>query len=191
MAEWWSSMALFEKVFWYIAIPSSVLFLIQMIMTFTGMGGEGDTDTDGGNGDEGGEDSGSTFRVFTVRNVIIFFAVFGWCGITLYSSGVSEALTVILSMVLGIVVMAVVAGLFYAITRLTQSGTMDPKNALGLMGEVYIPIPAHRGGAGKIQITIQGALREMEAVTEGKTLPRGTVIKVVEVLNNNVLLVQK
>lgn len=185
MTQWWNGIGLFERVLWYIAIPATALFLIQVVMTFTGLGGEeGDAD-----GDDAGD--GSAFRIFTVRNLIIFFAVFGWCGITLYNSGADELVTVLVSILLGIVIMFVVAGLFYAITRLTQSGTMNPRNALDQYGEVYIPIPAHRSGAGKIQIMLQGAMREMDAVTEGKMLPRGTVVKVVEVLSNNVLLVQK
>lgn len=194
MTAWWSGLGLFERVLWYIAVPATALFLIQAVMTFTGLGGaEGDADGDaaGDGGEESGDGDGSAFRIFTVRNLIIFFAVFGWCGITLYNSGAGELVTVLVSILLGITIMILVAGLFYAITRLTQSGTMNPRNALGQYGEVYIPIPAHRSGAGKIQITLQGAMREMDAVTEGKMLPRGTVVKVVDVLNNNVLLVQK
>jgi len=199
-------MDLFERVFWYLAIPSSVLFLIQMVMTFAGLGGDngdggvdaeggfdadGDIDTDGGDFDEGADLMESPFRVFTVRNIIIFFAVFGWSGITLYNAGIGPIVTVMISAILGIIVMLVVAGLFYFITRLAQNGTMNPQNAKGLKGEVYLPIPANRGGVGKIHITFQGALREMDAVTEGKTIPRGAIVEVVDVLSNNILLVKK
>ena len=206
MADWWSNMALFEKVFWYLAIPSSVLFLIQMVMTFAGLGGDsgdggidaeggfdvdGDFDADGGDFDEITDITESPFRVFTVRNIIIFFAVFGWSGITLHNSGVGQIPTVLVSTLLGIIVMLAVAGLFYFVTRLTQNGTMNPQNAKGLTGEVYLPIPANRGGIGKIHITFQGAFREMDAVTEGKAIPRGAIVQVIDVLSNNILLVKE
>lgn len=198
MADWWGSIDFFEKILWYIAIPFTVLFLIQMIMTFIGMGGEGgDTgdggdggDGDGGDGDEDG-DGDSTFRVFTVRNFIIFLTVFGWSGITLYNAGVNELLTVFLSVIIGVMVMLMVAFLFYSITRLAESGTLNINSAKGRTGEVYIPIPAKGTGVGKIQITLQGSLREMEAMTQGKAIPRGEMVKVVDVIDNRLLLVEK
>ena len=183
-------MAVFERILWYISIPASVLFVIQMIMTFIGIGGEsGDIgDCEDAGGDFRGDNP--TFAVFTVRNFIIFFTVFGWCGITLYNAGVSEIFTVLISTVVAIIVMFIVVGLFYGITRLAQNGTMNINYAKGKVGEVYIPIPAKKSGVGKVHITLQGALREVEAITEGKSIPRGAIVKVVDVINNNLLLVE-
>ena len=201
MGEWWSGMLMFEKVFWYIAIPFTALFFIQLVLTFTGMGGE---DADGGmEGDAGGEDfdvegdgdgdigEAGGFQIFTVKNFITFFTVFGWSGITLHNAGANEYLVLLGSLLIAVAVMLLVALLFVSITRLAQSGTMDVKNALGRTGEVYLPIPAGRAGRGKISITLQGALREVDAVTAGEALPRGAAVRVVEVGGNGVLLVEK
>ena len=184
MAEWWSNLIMFEKVFWYIAIPFTALFFIQLVMTFTGMGGE-DVDGDADAGDAGG------FRIFTVKNFIIFFTVFGWSGIALHNAGANEYLVLFGSLLIATAVMLLIALLFVSITRLAQSGTMDVKNALGTTGEVYIPIPVGRSGRGKITIMLQGALREIDAVTEGDALPRGAAVRVVDVVGNGVLLVEK
>ncbi len=201
MGEWWSSMLMFEKVFWYIAIPFTVLFFIQLVLTFTGMGGE---DADGGmEGDAGGEDfdvegdgdgdigEAGGFHIFTVKNFITFFTVFGWSGITLLNAGANEFLVLLGSLLIASAVMLLVALLFVSITRLAQSGTMDFNNAVGGTGEVYIPIPAERSGRGKISITLQGALREVDAVTAGEALPRGAAVRVVEAMGNGVLLVER
>ena len=199
MSEWWGNMMMFERIFWYIAIPFTVLFFIQLVLTFTGMGGEdtggefgdggadldGDGDADGDGGDGGG------FRIFTVKNFITFFTVFGWSGITLHNAGAGEYLVLLGSLLIAVAVMLLVALLFVSITRLAQSGTMDLKGAKGRSGEVYIPIPAGRSGRGKISITLQGALREIDAVTEGEALPRGTAVRVVDITGNGVLLVEK
>ena len=40
------------------------------------------------------------------------------------------------------------------------------KNALNSIGEVYLTVGANRSRTGKIQIKIQGALRELEALTD-------------------------
>lgn len=193
MESWWNSIPSFERVFWCFAIPFSVVFVIQLILTFSGMGGDGDMDMDGDVGDADMDADGldSPFHFFTVRNFIIFFTVFGWTGITLYRSGASEAVTVIISVLLGLIVMLIVASLFYLVNRLAESGNVDIHNAKGAIGEVYIPIPAKKSGTGKIHITFQGSLREINAMTKGEMLPTGTVVKVVDILEGHILLVEK
>ncbi len=64
-------------------------------------------------------------------------------------------------------------------------------NALGCKGNVYLKIPAGKGGEGKVQISIQGAIREFDALTLGEELETGAPIKVVEVINDSTLLVER
>ena len=91
---------------------------------------------------------------------VINLAVYGLsAGFTQQTDGMRDAFVA----VLGPVVMLLVALLFVSITRLAQSGTMNVKNAVGRTGEVYIPVPAARSGRGKVSITLQGALREIDA----------------------------
>ncbi|NJM15461.1 MAG: hypothetical protein HC896_08880 [Bacteroidales bacterium] len=40
MNNWWLTMPTQEKVFWLIALPSTIVFLFQLFLTFAG----GDTD---------------------------------------------------------------------------------------------------------------------------------------------------
>ncbi|WZL72743.1 hypothetical protein QBE52_17010 [Clostridiaceae bacterium 35-E11] len=196
MTAWWHSMESFEKVFWYFAIPFSVVLAIQLILTFTGMGGGGDVDTlddgfdvDGDTEGDGGVDS--SFQLFTVRNFITFFTVFGWAGIATYHTGASKAMTIFAAITIGIIVMGIVASLFYFIMKLSENGTMNLKNAVGATGEVYLSIPERKSGIGKVQITVQGSLKEMEAMTEGEAIPTDAIIKVVDVLSDHILLVEK
>ena len=75
--------------------------------------------------------------------------------------------------------------------RLAEDGTLRIKNALGAIGEVYLPIGANRSKTGKVQIIVQGSLRELEALTdEDNTLPTGTVVKVIEIVSAELLLVE-
>jgi len=84
----------------------------------------------------------------------------------------------------------IVAGLFYSMLKLTESGNIDYKNAIGLTGEVYIPIPENKSGLGKIQITIQDSLKEVEAMTKGEYIGTGNFVKVTGLVNN-ILVVEK
>lgn len=88
--------------------------------------------------------------------------------------------------------MLAMATLFYLMSKLVESGNMNLKNAVGRSGEVYLPIPANRQGIGKIQITVQGTLQTLDAITDDKE-PIGTsaLIQVVEVINDQILLVRR
>ena len=87
--------------------------------------------------------------------------------------------------------MVATSSLFFFMQRLTEDGSLKMKNALGQIGEVYLPIGANRTKTGKVQIRVQGSLRELEALTdEEKDLPTGTVVKVKEIVSTELLLVE-
>ena len=55
-----------------------------------------------------------------------------------------------------------------------------------------MPIGAERSKMGKVQIKVQGSLRELEAITdEEEDLKTGTIVKVTEIVSAEILLVEK
>ncbi|WP_273568328.1 hypothetical protein [Maribacter halichondriae] len=65
------------------------------------------------------------------------------------------------------------------------------KNALNQVGEVYLTIGANRSKIGKVSVTVQGTLRELEALTdEQKDLVLGNVVRVKDVTDNGILIVE-
>jgi hypothetical protein len=84
------------------------------------------------------------------------------------------------------------AALFYYLSKLISSGTLKLKNALHNIGEVYMTIGANRSTMGKVQIKVQGGLRELDALTDEEAdLKQGDVITVTEVTDNGILIVNK
>lgn len=199
MTGWWSEIPTFEKIFWYFAVPFSVVFILQLIMTFIGMGDAevdaDDFDLDDFDPDDAdfyeGDSATGVFQFFTVRNFIAFFTVFGWTGITMSRAGASPFVTLLVAAIAGAMIMFVVAALFYFMMRLTEQGNMDIKYAVGLTGKVYIPIPAEGNGLGKIHITFQGAFRELDAVSLDEPISTGTLVRVIDTMDSNVLVVEK
>jgi len=187
MTEWFFNLELFPRIYWGIALIASLVFLIMMIITF--IGGETDglaTDT------EIETDTGIGFQFITFKNLVGFFTIFGWSGIACIDAGLSKPLTVVISLVCGLIMMGIMAAMFYYMKKLNDSGTLDFKNAIGAVGEVYLTIGANRSSIGKAQVRIQGALRELEALTDSKTdLKTGAVIKVKDVTNNGILIVEQ
>ncbi|GAB6108436.1 NfeD family protein [Fusibacter bizertensis] len=179
-----------EKFYLYVAVPASLILIVQSLMTLLGLSGEIDVDYDGdGDVDMIGE---TGLTLFSIRNIVAFFTFFGWSGLWLLNRGTSYLMTAFISFLIGFVFMLISMGLFFLVSKMQRNGTMNLQNAVGKTGEVYIPIPSHRQSYGKVMIVIQGTLSEIEAITdEDESLKTGTQIVVVEVVDQSRLLVKK
>ncbi|MGJ8745401.1 hypothetical protein [Polaribacter sp.] len=187
MIEWFQELTSFQKTYWIITGISTLLFIIVLISTFVGA----DTDDIGDVDAEIDADTGAGFQFFTLKNLVAFFTIFGWSGIASIDAGNSKPVTVIISFFCGLVMMFIMAAMFYYISKLTSSGTLKMKNAINAIGEVYLTVGARRSKIGKVQIKVQGALRELEALTDyDEDLKQGNVIKVIEVTNNGILIIE-
>jgi membrane protein implicated in regulation of membrane protease activity len=187
-SEWWAALSLPLKVYWIVAIPATLLFVIQLILSFIG-GEYGDGEAMGDSDSAIDSDSGIPFQFFTLKNLIAFFAIFGWTGIACLSYGLSLPLTVFISTMSGLLMMLLMATLFYLISKLTYDGTMKMKNAIGHSATVYLPIPAKRQGKGQVQVKFQG-LQTLDAITDSEEpLETGQVVKVSDIVDGEILVV--
>ena len=97
----------------------------------------------------------------------------------------------IISIFCGLFMMLVMSSIFYYFGKLQSSWTLKLKNALHQIGEVYLTVGKERSSIGKVSITIQGSLRELEALTEeNRDLIQGDVVKVKEVTENGILIIE-
>ena len=183
------------KVLWGVTLAASLIFIIQSIMTFVGADADSNFDVDVDTSVDGADlsniEGGS--NLYTFRNFVNFLLGFGWSMILLRESIPSTPVLVIVSVLLGVLLVILVMWLFKWLAGMQQSGNINlQETAAGCEGKVYLPIPAARGGMGKVQITIAGAVREYDAVTESDTpLKNGASIRVVDVIDSNTLLVEE
>lgn len=211
MNEWWMGVPSFEKFFWTLAIPFSALFVVQMVLMIIGIDHGGDIDMSDGDVDvdfdadtdidmdiDSDTDSNVKYdfkpnvplKLFTIRNIIIFGTIFSWSGITSARNNYGKVFTIVLGVILGSIVVIILSLIFKLILKLTQSGNVNKKNAIGCTGEVYLTIPGEGKGAGKVQVTFQGALRVVDAVTYDYELKTGSKIVVVGI-KENLLVVER
>lgn len=220
LLAWWDALSLSTQIFYAIAVPATLILLIQTVMLFFGLGEDGDADADvpdadadigidlDGDGEvdipaEGifGEDvptethdaAGVEFlRIFTLRGVIAFAVVFGWVGAAMSSAAVSLAITVPVAFLCGFAMMLAIALLLRAVMKLRANGNTDNRNAIGVSGRVYLTVPPARTGEGKVQVLLQGSLVERGAVTDEETaIPTGSEIVVVGVSGQTDLVVRR
>lgn len=195
IATWWASLSLIMKILWGVTLSASLIFVIQSIMTFLGADADSDFDVDVDTSMDGTDlsniEGGS--NLYTFRNFVNFVLGFGWSVILLQESISSTPLLITVGVVIGIALVAVVMYMFKWLAGMQQSGNINlQRSAAGCEGKVYLTIPASRAGSGKVQITIGGAVREYDAVTENETpLKTGASIRVVDVVDANTLLVEE
>jgi membrane protein implicated in regulation of membrane protease activity len=185
-----------ELLFACCAVFGTVLFVIRLILMFSGMGGEdahsadtGDmADVDGGNFDAGdmdpaGEmhDSDLSFKLLSLQGITAFFMMFGLVGWAVIRQGQYHALVPIAAgTVAGLLTVWVMKKIFQFATALQSSGTMNLNNAIGQEGTVYLTI--RPGQSGKVQVSVQDRLSVLEAVTDGnEEIKTGESIRVVRV----------
>ncbi len=204
MGAWWSALSGLEQILYCIAIPSTLVLLLQVIMEVCGFdfGGD-DLDVDIGDAtdwevSENVDLSGDTvmsdvsaMRFFTFQGIVAFFAIFGWSSILALKGGSDNVIAIFIGTVFGLLAMYVVAKVLQLVSKLTQSGTLDIKNALGENGRVYLTIPPRGEGYGKVNVTVQGNLQEFEALNNSEEpIKTGESIRVVDV-EGSFLVVEK
>lgn len=197
MITWWQSLSTLMQVMWAITLSASLVFIIETVLTFIGAGGNdidfdvdsaGDVDFSGGDGNFSADPS---MNLLTFRNFVNFCLGFGWSFVLLADTIGSRALLFFVSILIGVLLVAAVMWIFTWLGKMQQSGNIDVyKSAVGCEGTVYLTIPAGRAGVGKVQITINNAIREYDALTDGDTLQTGVPITVTEVVNDHTLIVE-
>ena len=231
MRIWWESLTLLQLVFACIAIPSTLLLIVQLILSLVGLGDhEGDLDHDGvpdgidldhdgipdgidldgdgipdiavadldHDGLPDGEGHGSvseglgSLRLFTLRGILAFLAVWGWAVLAITRAGRPWLMGVLLGLVLGAAAMVLIALTMQMILRLQADGTVSLNNAVGSGGEVYLSVPPLRSGEGKVNVVIQDTMTECAAVTDEEApIPTGASITVVGVTKERQLIVMR
>lgn len=195
IASWWAGLSLVMKILWGVTLAASLIFIIQSILTFVGADADSSFDVDVDTSMDGADlsniEGGS--NLYTFRNFVNFILGFGWSAILLQDSISSTGVLIFVSALVGVALVAAVMYLFKWLAGMQQSGNINlQKMAPGCEGKVYLTIPAARKGSGKVQITISGAVREYDAVTENEAdLKTGAPIRVIDIVDANTLLVEE
>jgi hypothetical protein len=176
LANWWQSMALAEQIWWSVVVIATILlFIITLLDLF---------------GDEPEEDTAKHNTPINVSNILFFLTILGW-GRFLLDRLVSNEYVAI-----GIA--AGVAGLvttlwhwFYpTLKRRAQAPMVELPDQLDSTGQVLQSVPPHRNGFGKVQVNVGSGRQSLDAITAGQALPAGAPVRVVDIIDDRVVLVE-
>lgn len=187
--EVFEGMDILLKTYWYIAIPITLIFIIQTIMTFVGADAYDGVDADF-DGDL--SDTGAPFQLFSLRNLTNLLMGFSWSGICFYSSIENKTILIIVSTVVALLFVYLFFVIIKQVQKLAEDNTFKIQEAVNKTAEVYINIPAKMGGIGKVLVSVKGSVKELNAATKGdESIESSSVVKVVSIESENLLIVEK
>jgi len=192
---WWESLTSFQQIMFVIAVSSSAVMLIFLVLMLIGVDGSDfdgvdapDLDVDFLN-DEPLSGIGG-LRILTLKGVLAFLSIGAWTAY-LFVDLLGPIFSSLIGVVLGFVAAYLQALAYRAMMRLESSGNIDYNNAVGKTGTVYMRVPKLKSGKGKVTLVIQERYAEIDAVTEEEEdiLPKTSIV-VIGLLDPTTLIIK-
>jgi ABC-type transport system involved in cytochrome c biogenesis permease subunit len=184
MFEFLNHADIYLQTFWYIAIPVSMVFLFQAIMTFAGMGMDMDISDDFHL-----EDPSGVVGYFTIRNGINFLLGFSWAGIIFHPTISNKFFLIIAAIAVGIVFLTLYFYLAEQVRKFEEDNTFNPTELVDKEAKVYLKIPANGLGYGKITVSHKGTSHELDAYAENVECATGATVIIKEINAENQIVV--
>ena len=126
ISDWFIQLDPTLRFYWGIAIFASIVVIIQMTMSFAGMGDidSGDADADFNTETDSLDDAGS-MHLLSIRNIFYFLLGFGWAGISLWDSIPNTIVLGIVSALVGCLFVAIFIFLFRQMMKLQNNGAFN------------------------------------------------------------------
>jgi len=179
------------STFWYIAVPSTILFVLTMAGSFFGFGDDVDVDVDVDTDTDFDDvdDVSGGFPIFTFKNFLTFFTFLSWGGITSLNSGASPGWAIFIGTVCGVVMVGIMMMMLWGFNRLRVDNTGKLSDTIGTYGTINLTIPEK--GRGKVNVIIKGSYRTQDAVAkDGVEIKTGSPVKVVDVSGTELIVEQ-
>ena len=200
MTDWYNSLEPTLKIYWGLAIVASAIFIVQTIISLIGgavfdnadMDVNADIDVDTGADMDGDTHSGGgVSHFFSVRNLVNFLLGVGWGGVCFYRIVPAKSLLMFIAIASGVIFVLIFFFLVKILLKLSKDNTFQLSETLDKTADVYLFIPANKSGKGKIQISVRGSVHELDALTEGEKIPTGAKVRVIKIMDNQAVEVEK
>jgi hypothetical protein len=183
-----------EQVYFFSAVVGGAFLVVQtLLLVFGGMGhvDVDATDVADAAGLEHADAAQATFlKVLSLKTVVAFVTFFGLTGLAGGSAGWSQGATLAGAIAAGLAAVWLVAWLMASLHKLQATGNLNLHNAVGQQAKVYLRVPGHRTGQGRVMLTVQGRVVECKAVTSGDEIATGAPVLVVELEAADTLAVE-
>lgn len=176
------------KGFWITAIFASVIFLMQTAATFLGSDASDGTSADF---DSDLDDGSMPFQLFSFRNLVNFLLGFGWGGVAFHELITNDWIVLLLATATGVLFIYLFFIIIRQITKLAENNTFRITETINKTAEVYLTIPGHKSGLGRVLISVRGSVHELSAITTTEKIETGALVKVKALENDEILIVER
>ena len=195
LSEWFNQLDPVLKMYWGVAIFASIVVLLQTCLSFIGTGdvdtGDVDVDFDADtDADADSLDHAGAMHLFSIRNVFYFLLGFGWTGVSFWNTIPDHAVLCAVAVLVGCIFVGIFLFIYRQMMKLQSNGAFDINDSVGRVCDVYLRIPAKGQGLGKVQISFNGSVQELDARSSGEQIPTGAKVQVVRVIDKKVLEVE-
>jgi len=179
-------------VFYIIGISFGIIFLFLNGAVFFGADSDMDSDVDVDGGDFDGAAGGLMGEAFTLRSLVNFLAFFGWIGVFCIEQGYTMWATIGISVGSSMLLTIIFAAIMFGFKKLQATPKdIDKDDVLNYPATVYLVIPG-KDQRGKIQMSIRGALRTIDALSEnGEKIDTNSQVTVTGFITDNLVKVSK
>lgn len=192
MIETFRSFDLALQIYWVLALLASVVFVIQAIATFMGFDADADADVPDFSDTSGADFDADGFHLVSIKSIVCFVLGFGWTGVLFWNTIGNRIILGFVAAAVGLVFMALIAWLLYMVLKLDKDNTFRVQKAIGQSADVYLTIPANKAATGKIMLSFNGSMHELEALTaDPESIATGGKVKITDVVEGDVVLVTK
>lgn len=176
-SNWWEALSALQQSLWLVAVTGTLLLLILIVMSLI------DPETEA-------EATARLSRVFNPRTILTFLTFFGWVGLLISYTSLAQHYVVAGGALAGLIAAAMAKGVTLMLLRLAPRPTLsNPRRLVQSTGRVLYTVPSHRNGFGKVHLNVKGAPYEIEAMTAGMELRKGSSVRVVDVIEEGRVLV--
>ncbi len=172
-------------IYLVMALVGTTFFVIRLaIALFFG----GDGDIDGDMADVGGD---GAFNMFSLLSILAFFMGAGWMGLTCRIDwDLNSMVSAASATGFGFALMTMASGLMAVARKLNRTVEYDPATAVGKTASVYMTIPKKGDGVGKIQVSVSGRHKTMDAISSGPRIKEFKSVTVLSVRDDGTFLVE-
>ena len=169
----------FWKIYYYIALFATILFVIKLVL-FATVGGDTEVAADFNSE----VDTDCSFNFISIQSVIAFFMGFGWMGYSaLKQFELSQLISFGAAFGVGIVFMFLTAYLMFLVKKLEKKVKKDKSTAIDQVGKAYTSFSPR--SMGQIEIEINGQLSVVNAMNDtDEQINSFDVIKVTKVVDD-------
>jgi hypothetical protein len=128
--------------------------------------------------------------VISFRTMVAAVTFFGLGGLMAQSAQAAPVNVMAVALAAGLAAMYGVYWLMRGLYQMQAEGNVRLVRAVGQSASVYLRIPGHNTGVGKVQINLQNRTMEYQARTDGDEIPTGAKVTVVGILDANTVAVQ-